>query len=508
MQESIQKIEALQVENNNLKQQQHHLEKSLEQYQQAYERLQQQVNELLRHRFGQRSERDLDPNHPQIDFLADEKTRKKATVPLENEVEVPAHKRRKKQKNNTSQYPRVIEIIPVDEADKICSCGNEKTVIRYETKELFDYVPAIHRIIEQRREVVACAKGCCSIQTAPAPLQVLPKIKATESLLAHIVVSKFHHRQPLYHLEKYAQAVDVSRETMSRWLIWLTSPLQPIFNLMKDSVIEYDISSIDATTLQVLKEPGRRAQTKSYLYCLRGGLPDRPVILYGYNAGKHQAFVDNWLEGFQGKVHMDADSFFDTLLLDPQVEASYCNAHARRYFEKVKKQAKKQGLAHEALRFYKKLYKIERYAKDNNFTSNQRYELRQKESQPIIEQFKIWFDEYMPLVLPQSPLGKAFNYAIKYWDGLCQFLDDGRLEIDNNLTEQEIKPVVIARKNFMFANSVEGAHAICMHMSLIRSALANGLDPYQYYVAVLKKIPHCNTAEDYEKLLPWNIKLQ
>ena len=122
-------------------------------------------------------------------------------------------------------------------------------------------------------------------------------------------------------------------------------------------------------------------------------------------------------------------------------------------------------------------------------------------------EFKAWLDEHLPLVLPESPLGKAFKYAIKYWAGLSRFLDDGRLEIDNNLTEQQIKALVMARKNFMFANSMDGAHALCMHLSFIRTALLHKLDPFQYYVAIMKRIPYCKTVEDYEALLPWNIIL-
>jgi transposase len=500
LQISTEQFTALQAENLQLKQQ-------LEQYQQAFERLQQQMKDLLRHRFGQRSERDVDSNHPQMDFLTDAAVEANTDTKADDAIDVPAHKRRKNTKKDTSNYPRDIEIIAVPDEDKHCACGGEKQVIRYETKELFDYIPAVFRIIEQRREVVACPKGCGSIQTAEAPLHVLPKVKATESLLAHIAVAKFHDRQPLYHLERYGRAVDVSRETMARWMIKLVSPLQPIFNLLKDHIIDYDISSIDATSLQVLKEPCRPATRKSYVYCLRGGPPDTPVVLYGYNALDHKPFVDNWLEGFSGTVHMDADNVFDQLLKDPAVTPSYCNAHARRYFEKVKKQAKKQGLAHEALRYYKKLYRIERQAKDEKLTVLQRHALREKNSKPLMESFYAWLKKHQPLVLPQSPLGKAFSYAIKHETGLKAFLKDGRLEIDNNLTEQQIKPLVIARKNFMFAHSVDGAHAICMHMSLIRTALANHLDPYQYYNKLLKQVPHCKTVDDYEDLLPWNLKI-
>ena len=109
--------------------------------------------------------------------------------------------------------------------------------------------------------------------------------------------------------------------------------------------------------------------------------------------------------------------------------------------------------------------------------------------------------------LPQSPIGKACAYALRHWPGLIRYLDDGRLEADNNATEREIKPVVIARKNFLFANSVDGVKAICVHMSLIRTAILHGFDPYHYYVAIMKAIPHCQRVEDYEALLPWNIKL-
>ena len=494
------KLDAMMVENNQLKQQ-------VAQYKTAYDCLQSQVQALLRHRFGQRSERFIDPLERQK-LLFDEGQLPVDSAEAEqtNTTDIPAHTRRKKKIKNTDHLPRSVVIIPVDEADKICACGCEKAVIRHEIKELYDYKPAVFQIIEQRREVVACPKGCeASIQTAKAPLQVLPKIKATESLLAHIIVSKLHDRQPLYHLEKYGRAVDVSRETMARWMIQLKTPLMPIFNLMKDRIIDYDIASIDATSLQVLKEPGRSPSTKSYVYCIRGGPAAQSVVLYGYNHEKHKQYVDSWLEGFQGAIHMDADNFFETLLLDKAVFPSFCNAHARRYFETVKKQAKKQGLAHEALRYYKKLYCIERHAKEKKFTAEARYALRQKESKPILLQFKAWLDQHAPLTLPKSPLGKAFFYAIKHWAGLCLYLEDGRLEIDNNLTEQEIKPLVIARKNFMFSNSMEGAHALCLHFSLIRTALTHQLDPFQYYVALLKQIPHCSTVEAYEALLPWKV---
>jgi transposase len=157
------------------------------------------------------------------------------------------------------------------------------------------------------------------------------------------------------------------------------------------------------------------------------------------------------------------------------------------------------------MRYFRALYKIERKAKSHNLTPEERYVLRQEESKPLVDKFKKWLDEIYPTVLPQSDFGKAINYAIKLWPGLIRFLEDGRLEVDNNGTEREIKPFVTSRKNFLFSYSVDGAHALCMHFSLIRTAKLHGLDPYCYYVKLLKGLPHCTRVEDYEKLLPWSI---
>jgi transposase len=276
---------------------------------------------------------------------------------------------------------------------------------------------------------------------------------------------------------------------------------------MKDEIIDYDIGALDATGFQVLKEPGRPAQLKSYAYCMRGGPPGKESIIYSYNAEKHKQFVNDWFEGFSGTLHCDADPFFELMFKKAGIKANVCNAHARRKFEPVAKATQGDGLAKEALRFYKRLYKIERKAKDQKLSPDQRHTLRQKESKPLMAEFKSWLEKYAVTTLPKSPLGKAFNYCLKFWDGLCEYLEDGRLEMDNNLTEQEIKPFVIARKNFMFANSVEGANALCLHFSLIRTAKRHNLDPYRYYVEVLEKIPYCETLKDYEALLPWNIEL-
>ena len=121
--------------------------------------------------------------------------------------------------------------------------------------------------------------------------------------------------------------------------------------------------------------------------------------------------------------------------------------------------------------------------------------------------FKLWLEDTQGLVPPKAPIAKAINYTLRHWDGLTHFCEDGRYLIDNNHTEREIKPFVIARKNFLFAASQEGERALCLHFCLIRSAKLHQLDPYRYVVNIIKAIPHCEKAEDYQALLPWNIDL-
>lgn len=505
-------IDQLAQENNQLKAANTLLAARCEQYIQAHEYLQQQLLELKRKIFGKSSERFIDPENKQPSLLEDNnalfaETDTNGNLPAEPIIQVSTHSRKRTSKTEKT-LPRRIEIIPLPETDMTCSCGACKTVIRYETKEMLHYVEEVIEIIEQRREVAACS-ACKegSPVTAKAPLQVLPKVKATESFLAFLVVSKLEDRQPLYHLERQLgerHGIDVSRQSMAKWLIDLMDPLRPIYNLLKDYVIDYDVAACDATTLQVLKEPGRKAETKSYVYCMRGGAPGKQAILYEYNATENSQFVHNWFTGFKGYLHVDGDTVFK-LIGDNNASIVNCMAHARRKFEPVALATKGKGIAKEALRYFKLLYKVEREAKDSQLTYQERYQLRQEKSKPIVDEFNAWLDKIAPTVLPKSALGNAVNYCIKYRQGLMKFLEDGRLEIDNNLTEQAIKPLVIARKNFLFCDSVAGAKSLCMHFSLIQTAKAHGWDPYNYYRILLKSLPYCKTVEQYEKLLPWNI---
>jgi transposase len=473
-------------------------------YKNHIDQLNQMIHDLKRHRFGKRSEAYHHPDQKQFDFLQDAEPAKvidTASVTIEKHT-------RKKNKKKKPQLPTKVVII---EADKQCTCGHDKEVIRYDVSQRINFQPEVYEIIEERREVVTCKQHCeGSTHTAKAPKRFLPKTGVTESFIANIIVSKFDDRQPLYHQERRLKSrfgIQLSRQNMARWIISSAAQIMPLYNLMIDSLINYDIASMDATTIQVLDEPGRAASTKSYMYCFRGGGEEDQVILYDYNHTDHQAFVANWFEGFSGYIHSDADAFFHKLYQQDNVHSALCHAHARRKFEAIAKTSKKAVLAHHAMQVYRKLYAVEKKAKHEKLNPDETKQLRQKHAKPLLITFKTWLENKIGLVPQQSPIFKAMRYTLKNWEGFIRYLDDGRLSIDNNHTEREIKPFVIARKNFMFAKSQAGARAMALHFSLIRTAKLHGLDPYRYYVQIMEQIPYCETVEDYEKLLPWHIDM-
>ena len=471
----------------------------------AYTALLERVDALLRNRFGRRSERFKDVDDPQR-WLFDEALTERGSARTADVVDIAAYRRkRRRQCQFPLSLPRVEVLVPVEDAHRHCGCGAEKVVINHATHERLHYVPPIYEVHVEKREVVACPRRCTGeVRTAAKPAHILPKSKMTEGLLAHIITAKLDDRQPLYHLEKQLQGRfggGLSRLTMARAVIGTHEALQPLVNLLKDEVIGYDVGAFDATGLRVLKPD----VSGTPVYCFRGGPPERAVVVYDYIPFEPGRMLEEWFEGFTGTLHCDAQPLFDRVLSQQAIRASYCNAHARRKFEPIARASQGEGLAVEALRWYKRMYAVERVATRERMTPEQRHALRQSHAKPILEEFKDWLDDGVLAVPPKSSLGKAFHYVVSHWEGLCTYLCDGRIEIDNNLTEQQIKAFVIARKNFLFADTDAGARALCAHFSLLRTAKQHGLEPYRYFLHILREVPHCRGVEDFEALLPWRV---
>jgi transposase len=214
------------------------------------------------------------------------------------------------------------------------------------------------------------------------------------------------------------------------------------------------------------------------------------------------------LKGFHGYLQTDDFSAYEAL--EGQTRRVGCFSHTRRNFVKVidargAQAKKKTGSAEVALDYIGKLYKIEKFARDAGLSPDEIFELRKEKAEPILKEFKAWMEERKRLTPPKGLLGKALHYALSNWSKLIRYLEDGHIPIDNNLAENAIRPFVVGRKNWLFAGHPNGAHAAATLYSLIETAKACGLEPYQYLRHIFAKIPYAQTEDDYSALLPQNL---
>ena len=283
--------------------------------------------------------------------------------------------------------------------------------------------------------------------------------------------------------------------------------LRPLYLCLQYEITHYDVAYADETRLQVLKEPDRAAQTSSFMWCFIGGPPKRRSVMYHYNPTRAHTVLEQQLEGFRGYLHCDGYGGYDAFAIVHAVKLQGCWMHARRKFHEITKVVKSSGLAHKAVAIIAKLYKVEKDIKALKLAPDDIKAHRLKHSQPILDKFRQFIEQNKPKVLPKSPLGKAFTYADNQWPTLVRFLEDGRLDIDNGLTERAIKPFVIGRKNFLFCNSVAGAQAAEIIYSLIETCKLHQVEPYRYLREVFTRLPAMTTLEEVETLLPFNIQL-
>lgn len=470
--------------------------------------LQEQLNLALARRFAASSEK-LSPD--QIRLFNEAEVDAQLALgedEAEGTIDVPSHTRKKRgRKPLPDTLPRTEVIYELAGDDLNCPHdGQALKVIGEVASEQLDIVPATIRVIRHVRRQYACDCGQC-IRTAALPAQPIPKSMASPGLLAHITVSKYQDALPLYRQETILQriGVDIPRATLANWMIKAGQLVQPLINLLRDQLLAHDLIQMDETTVQVLKESGKAAQSKSYLWLQRGGPPGHPVVLYDYDPGRGQAVPLRLLAGFKGYLQTDGYDGYNAVVAAQQLTHVGCMAHARRRFsEAVKAQGKngKTGKAHQGLAFIQKLYRVETEAR--HLQPEQRRELRQEKAIPILQQLRPWLDQSLPQVPPRSATGKALQYLHNEWDKLIVYLENGRLEIDNNLAENAIRPFVTGRKNWMFSDSVAGVNASANLYSLIETAKANGLEPYAYLRQVYELLPRADSVEAIEALLPWH----
>lgn len=352
---------------------------------------------------------------------------------------------------------------------------------------------------------------------APLPAQPVPKSQASPGLLAYVATSKYVDALPLYRQAKSFTriGIDLPRHTLARWMLACGELAWPLINLYRDTLLALPYLHADETTVQVLREPGRSAESKSYLWCQASGIPARPIVLFDYDPSRASSVPKRLLADFSGYLHTDGYAGYNAVVDANAISQLYCFAHARRYFVEglkglglnpKKLPANPPDKARRLLRgleLIRTLYVIERRIRDK--PPDVRYAIRQQESVPALERLREWVDNTLPRVPPGTALGKALGYLDRHWEGLVRFLEDGRLEIDNNRAENAIRPFVVGRRNWLFSDTPGGATASANLYSLVETAKANSLDPYAYLRHVFTALPRATTVDDVEALLAWNL---
>jgi transposase len=464
--------------------------------------------------FGPKSEKSPpESDHRQLN-LFDEVEANAAEDKIEEPVTVPEHTRqRPKRKPLPAQLPRVEVVHDMDEEEKVCGCGATLCRIGEEVSEKLDIIPARVRVIRHIRYKYAC-KSCQGIEDdgptvkiAPPPPQMIPKGIATAGLLAYIAVSKYCDALPLYRQEKIfsRHGIDLSRSTMAGWMVMAAERCKPIIELLQRELLSGPLVNADETPVQVLKESGRANTTKSYMWVFRGGTPGKEAVIYRYSPTRSGDIPDEMLRGFEGYLQTDAYSAYEHL--EGQVRLVGCLAHVRRHFVKVidargKGSKKKPGSAEVALKYIRSLYEIESSVGRLDVPLDERQRIRKKKAEPVLEEFGAWMKERIGQTPPAGLLGKAFAYALNHWSKLVRYLENIHITPDNNMAENSIRPFVVGRKNWLFCGHPNGAHSSATLYSLIETAKSCGLEPYRYLRFLFEKLPHAQTQEDHEALLP------
>ena len=372
--------------------------------------LQEQLNLAIARRYAASSEK-ISPDQ----YLLFDEAEADTEVEWEDDkIIVPAHTRKK---GGRKKLP---ETLPrVDVVHKLCgddlTCPHDGAVLNEigeKTSEQLDIIPAKIQVIRHIRKQYACKCGQY-IKTAGLPKQPIPKSMASPGLLAHIAVSKYQDALPLYRQETILRriGVDIPRVTLANWMIQVGILVQPLINLLRDRILEYDIIQMDETTVQVLKEPDKRAQSKSYIWLQRGGPPAKPVVLYDYDPGRSAQVPKRLLGDFKGYLQADAYAGYNAVVAANGLTRLGCMAHARRKFtDAIKAQGKnkKRGEAHRGLTLIRKLYRIERQAR--KLEPPERYARRQKHARPVFDDIRTWLEKTLPQIPPSSATGQALNY--------------------------------------------------------------------------------------------------
>lgn len=457
--------------------------------------LRRELDVLCRRLYGKKSEQ-VDPRQLQLalEQLANEPG--VVTEPIEmdsGETPVRGHARRRAtgRRPLPLSLPRHRVEIDVADADKHCACGADKTRIGEAVSEKLEYTPASFSVIVTARAKYACPRCHDGVVEAPAPPQAIEKSLAAEGLLAHVIVSKYQDHLPLYRLERIfaREGIDLPRSTLCGWVADVATALAPLGEQLRREVRAADYLQTDDTSVTVLDEPTGSYKGRLWTYLDPLG---RQVVFEATRTHEREG-PERFLADFRGQLQADAYTGYDALYRSGRITEIGCWAHARRRFVEA---FLADGSAARMVALIQQLYQVEHAAAE--MTPAARQLLRQQQAVPLLAEIQMVRDALATAALPKSPVGDAVRYLTNQWDALQRYVEDGRLAIDNNRAENQLRVVAVGRKNWLFAGSFDGATRAALLYSLVQSCTLIGISPFAYLKDVLLRVathPHQRLAQ-------------
>lgn len=401
------------------------------------------------------------------------------------------------------------EILP-DETECPC-CGGALHCIGSDISKRLDVIPAQYRVIVTSRPKLACRVCSDGVFQAPAPKHIVPGGLPSEALIADVIVKKYADHGPFYRQAQAMrrQGIEIDRGTMCNWAGRSAAWLARITNQMKAEQLSSGRLFVDETTARVLA-PGTGKVKIGYLWAVarddraHGGA-DPPMVAYSYMPGRGKIWAQKLLGDYSGIVQCDGYAAYK------HIEASdrkggpgtlaFCWAHVRRGYIDDAKDGH-ATVAAEVLRRIAKLYEVE--ARIRGLSAEERLVVRRAESAPVIANMQHWLKDMLPKLAKGSGTAAAVGYTLNHWKGLVRFLDDGRIELDNNTVERSMRPIALQRKNALFAGHDLGAENWATIATLVETCKLNNINPQAYLADVLARIVHRTDADPIDDLLPYN----
>ncbi len=475
------------------------------------ERLRALLLKLRRMQFGRKSER---LPAEQLALGLEDLETAVAQIQAEAEQDDPGLRRERAKKRRASRgalpahLPRIETVLAPLDTTCPC-CKTEMVQIGEDHSERLDVIPAQYRVLVTRRPKFACRSCAGLVVQQPAPPRLIEGGIPTKATVANVVVSRFADHQPLYRQAQMMarQGVEIDRSTLAFWVGYAAAEIAPVARRLKEIVLGSGRLFADETVVPVL-DPGRGRTKRGYFWTIArddrgwGGL-DPPAVVYTYAPGRQHQHARALLGDYRGILQCDGYAAYQSLI-DPAgrrgpSKLAFCWSHARRNFYDLAKDGA-APIATEALQQIARLYQIE--ADIRGLSAPERRAARQARSHPLLEELPHWFVTQRAKLPGSAPTAEAIGYALNHWDGLVQFLDDGRIEIDSNCVERSMRPVALSRKNSLFAGSHEGAENWATVASLIETCKLNAVNPQSYFTDLLTRLVNGWPQARIDQLMP------